>query len=1408
MTQILTTGAAWKTLPLSWSGGTLNSEPAGWKSPGFNDSGWDAGYVPPDPNSLWAIIAGADFLSNQALRTGGHLESAIWIGRREFTLAALPDIARVRTNSDDFQQVWVNGTLVVASPGFDYDSPRSVDISPYLVVGANCLAIKVTNTSQPANDWTHNPTMAQASIDTGFAVSWDVYDRADPNGPILATLVNAFERQFRAELNGTGSGSFKINRHAAEATADVLAKGNVVKVRIDELGDDYVFAFILEQGDFTLLSIDEEGGETLTFGGRGVLAYLDRAVMWDEAFTTGLDITDTWTEIWETTGISKPSGVAFDSAESGYVYVAHLTTRKVAKVRQSDRVVVAWSPALWSDASHYLAGISFDPSDNTIMWALEAPWLAGSSDPTRVRKIQRSDWSTLVNTSLGSAIKHTDIRADASELWLSRYDGTTTIYERSKSNPATVIASHSISYKGVVQTHANGIAINGTKIAYWFGGTDDHGTGRALVASTSAPTTITEVQDTSGITAYGGEWTTEGGQDYLYAVNFALGKTWKYQLTAATPHDPLDGIWRLDEATPGAILARLIAEWQSPDRPQAPLPDLTDDFDFTDDSDGNAWATHDGTAEFDANVGDRGLDTVLRLIPYGLTVQISPYLGLSGYNDFGIDRSSASFAAGKVRFVVGVNIADTLQRRLDERQADSHMLVGGDGNVFVPVTEDDLGYVREGFLGTQLKDTTAMTGTGEAELAREREIADSVAFNVLWGSDEAAGLYLPGPAGSSGHYWVGDTVRCHTGSGEVDFDEQNLRVYAITVREQENGDWIPTVELISPFLLEPTVSSAGSSGSSSSSSTTPPTGGSSGGTTTGKVNVRDDVTGITVAATTIAGDDHVVVESPSGTAVLGHRWPRLDQLEGLDLSGAADGQVPIWNEGDVTWEPGDVEEIATAATDPSLVLAPDGSGGVEFRAETTGETLPLTKFDRVDLLRGFSLTKQGVVISPGGVGSWKRSLVESPDVFWSPEAGKYAMEFVGYTGAVGSPSVAAIGVATADSPDGPWTEYASNPVFSASGSGADSAGVGGPVQWYEDGAYYRFYIGLTATGYEAGTKSMCVAVSTDYIPGTNAGTWTRHKGIIVPTSGWRATAIFHPCIVKRASTYYMFFNAANAIGTEQIGLATSTDIIAWTVDDAHSPVVTVGAGGSWNSATSGDPDVFREGETWYMVMYGYDGSTNAGDGYYFTSDADFPYGWKPFAGNPILTHGGVGSIDALHAHKPSILLADGRIYHWYTAVDGGSPAGREIALATQSRSGPGGLTGFATPAIVLGTAAAPGSATTAVRSDATIVAFDATVPVTQALGDSAATGSATVAPRRDHKHGMPALSSATPLVESGSGAVGTAVSSSREDHVHPATTGTSGQQHILLADGHATPFVFTDLLQMDDGSDFMWSDPE
>jgi hypothetical protein len=59
------------------------------------------------------------------------------------------------------------------------------------------------------------------------------------------------------------------------------------------------------------------------------------------------------------------------------------------------------------------------------------------------------------------------------------------------------------------------------------------------------------------------------------------------------------------------------------------------------------------------------------------------------------------------------------------------------------------------------------------------------------------------------------------------------------------------------------------------------------------------------------------------------------------------------------------------------------------------------------------------------------------------------------------------------------------------------------------------------------------------------------------------------------------------------------------------------------------------------------------------------------------------------------------------------------------------------PALTLGTSNAAGAASTAIATDATILAFDVTVPVTQAFGDAADTGDASVAARRNHKHGMP-----------------------------------------------------------------------
>jgi len=72
---------------------------------------------------------------------------------------------------------------------------------------------------------------------------------------------------------------------------------------------------------------------------------------------------------------------------------------------------------------------------------------------------------------------------------------------------------------------------------------------------------------------------------------------------------------------------------------------------------------------------------------------------------------------------------------------------------------------------------------------------------------------------------------------------------------------------------------------------------------------------------------------------------------------------------------------------------------------------------------------------------------------------------------------------------------------------------------------------------------------------------------------------------------------------------------------------------------------------------------------------------------------------------------------------------------------------LAAPAFTLGTTNTAGAATTAVSSNSTLLAFDATVPTTIAYSASAAVGSAVVPSRRDHSHGMAAATAAATLAK-------------------------------------------------------------
>lgn len=108
----------------------------------------------------------------------------------------------------------------------------------------------------------------------------DVY-RINPPGDsidLLETLDEAQARNYRADLNGTGTGSFTLNRNSASATPDLIARGNLVKVRAPRIQTAPIGSFFLEQGDFTLLTKGGADKEDLKFTGRGGLGYWDRAL--------------------------------------------------------------------------------------------------------------------------------------------------------------------------------------------------------------------------------------------------------------------------------------------------------------------------------------------------------------------------------------------------------------------------------------------------------------------------------------------------------------------------------------------------------------------------------------------------------------------------------------------------------------------------------------------------------------------------------------------------------------------------------------------------------------------------------------------------------------------------------------------------------------------------------------------------------------------------------------------------------------------------------------------------------------------------------------------------------------------------------------------------------------------------
>jgi beta-1,2-mannosidase len=191
-------------------------------------------------------------------------------------------------------------------------------------------------------------------------------------------------------------------------------------------------------------------------------------------------------------------------------------------------------------------------------------------------------------------------------------------------------------------------------------------------------------------------------------------------------------------------------------------------------------------------------------------------------------------------------------------------------------------------------------------------------------------------------------------------------------------------------------------------------------------------------------------------------------------------------------------------------------------------TKPFAKIDRVST---------SPILSPHGNG-WQSAGVFNPTVVHVKD--KFIMLFR----AQDSSGTSRIGYA--ESKDGIHFSPKKDPVLSPEADYEKDGGVEDPRVVEIDGTFY-----LTYTGYNKKDAQLCLATSKDLLH------WTRH-GVILPAykGNWNVKWTKSGAILttKIQGKYWMYFLGTSADNTDQMGLASSTDLIHWT-EETKTPVL-------------------------------------------------------------------------------------------------------------------------------------------------------------------------------------------------------------------------------------------------------------
>ncbi|NUM53133.1 MAG: hypothetical protein HUU46_05770 [Candidatus Hydrogenedentes bacterium] len=195
------------------------------------------------------------------------------------------------------------------------------------------------------------------------------------------------------------------------------------------------------------------------------------------------------------------------------------------------------------------------------------------------------------------------------------------------------------------------------------------------------------------------------------------------------------------------------------------------------------------------------------------------------------------------------------------------------------------------------------------------------------------------------------------------------------------------------------------------------------------------------------------------------------------------------------------------------------------------------------------------------------------------------------------------------------------------------------------GRYLGTYHAYPKPGYETGPAVIGLCWSDDLRE------WTIEPPCLsasdTSAGPWEQGGLYKSCLVEESGTYYMFYNAKTKTEPwiEQTGVAISADLKTWRRFE-RNPILPVGPRGAFDDVFCSDPAVVRVGETWAMFFYTLGSDGRARDSVAFSGDL---FAWRK--SNEILIDvGPPGAVDSRYAHKPSVIVKDGTLYHFYCAV--------------------------------------------------------------------------------------------------------------------------------------------------------------